>query len=230
VSGRRLLRRVAAVAGTAALGNLLRTVRFVVEGERTYLPFHEQGRPVVFVLWHGRLLPLAWLHRGQGVVGLVSRSEDGELITRILRRWGFGAVRGSSSRGGSAALRQLVGHLEAGRSLALTPDGPRGPRQQMKPGALLAACAAGAPLIPVAAGCDRAWWFGTWDRFLVPKPFARIRVRYGPALHVPAGLHGSSLAEHSARLQDALNGLTAAVDAGSVAQPRTARASAPGRE
>jgi lysophospholipid acyltransferase (LPLAT)-like uncharacterized protein len=202
----------ARLLGRLALGVLLRTTRFRVEGEPTHRRFHDEGRPVVFVLWHGRLLPLAWLHRGEGVVGLVSRSGDGELIAGVMRAWGFGTVRGSSSRGGGPALRELVKQLEGGRSLAITPDGPRGPRQVMKPGALLVARAAGAPVIPVAAGTPRAWWFGTWDRFLVPKPFARIVVRYGEPVVVPSGAGEAELAVLSERVQSALDALTEAVD------------------
>jgi lysophospholipid acyltransferase (LPLAT)-like uncharacterized protein len=203
-----------ALLGRLALGLLLRSTRIRVEGEPTYRRFRDEGRPVVFVLWHGRLLPLAWLHRGEGVVGLVSRSADGELIAGVMRAWGFGAVRGSSSRGGGPALLELVRQLEGGRSLAITPDGPRGPRQVMKPGALLAARAAGAPVIPVAAGASRAWWFGTWDRFLVPKPFARIAVRYGEPVDIPAGATEAELAVLSERVQAALDSLVEAVDGG----------------
>jgi lysophospholipid acyltransferase (LPLAT)-like uncharacterized protein len=210
------MRRVARILGTlvgrTALTALLRTTRVEVAGSRSYLGPGDVSRPVVFALWHGRLLPLAWLHRDEGVVGLVSRSEDGELIARVMHAWGFGVVRGSSSRGGSSALRELVRHVQEGRSLALTPDGPRGPRQRMKPGALLVASVAGVPIVPVAAGARRAWWFGSWDRLLVPKPFARVAVRYGAPIALPRDLTPLELAEWSERVEVALNALTAQVD------------------
>jgi lysophospholipid acyltransferase (LPLAT)-like uncharacterized protein len=140
---------------------------------------------VVFTLWHGRLLPCTYHHRHQDVVTLVSHHRDGEYITRLVQKWGYTAVRGSSSRGGLDALRELVKHLRAGRSVAITPDGPRGPRERMKPGPLLAAQLTGAPIIPTVSGASRAWYFGGWDRFLIPKPFARLQVLYGEPVFVP---------------------------------------------
>lgn len=203
---------LAGVAGRLVLGALFRTVRFESSGEEHFRPLVEAGRPFIFVLWHGRLLPLAYRHRGEGHVGLVSRSEDGEYIARVLEGWGFGTVRGSSSRGGSAALRELVRHLRAGRTLALTPDGPRGPRQRMKLGALVAAQLANVPLVPVAAGARRAWWFEGWDRFLVPKPFARVRIAYGPPHEVPRTADPEELQERALRLEAELNRLLDEVD------------------
>ena len=206
-------RAVGAVAG-GLLDALLATIRCELLTEEYDRPFRDRGKAVIFVLWHGRLLPLAHRHRDQDVVALVSRSADGEYITRVLEHWGFGAARGSSSRGGDRALRELVRHVRAGRSICITPDGPRGPREQVKPGALLVAQLTGQPLIPAAAGTDRAWWFGKWDRFLVPKPFARIRVAYGPPLHVPREGGAAALEEAAHSLQQSLDRLTQLVDAG----------------
>ena len=175
-------------AGGALLSSLLATTRFEVSGAEHYANTWGAGQPVVFVLWHGRLLPCTYYHRQQRLATLISQHRDGEYIARIVGgRWGFEVVRGSSSRGGAAALRQIVRTLRRGTAMAITPDGPRGPREVMKPGALLAAQLAGVPVIPVAAGASRAWWFGGWDRFLVPKPFARIRLRYGEPLLIPRG-------------------------------------------
>lgn len=203
---------IAGLAGSTLLGALHKTARFEVEGAEHYRQFTEAGRPVIFVLWHGRLLPLAYHHRHQDLVALVSRSKDGEYIARVLERWGFDPVRGSSSRGGGTALRQLVRRARGGRTLTLTPDGPRGPRQRMKPGALIAAQMSGLPLIPVAAGADRGWWFESWDRFLVPKPGARIRVAYGEPYFVPRDADTAALEEHGRTLEAALNRLTEEVD------------------
>jgi len=172
-------------AGGAVLSSLLASTRFEVRGAEHYASTWGAGQPVVFVLWHGRLLPCTYYHRQQRLATLISQHRDGEYITRIVQRWGFEVVRGSSSRGGAAALRQIVRTLRRGTAMAITPDGPRGPREVMKPGALLAAQLAGVPVIPVAAGSARAWWFGGWDRFLVPKPFARIRLAYGAPLVIP---------------------------------------------
>lgn len=193
------------------LGGLLRTARWSAEGEEHHDP--EADAPVVYVVWHGRLLPAAFYHRGLGMAALISRSADGEYIARVVSRWGFIPVRGSSSKGGSQGLRELVRLARAGRSIVLTPDGPRGPRQRMKPGALLAAQLTGLPVVPVSAGADRAWWFEGWDRFLVPQPFAQVRVAYGAPQDVPRDAGIGGLGAASARLEAALNRLTEQVDA-----------------
>lgn len=174
----------AALGGTA-LDALMRTTSVRTEGEENFRQFWREKRPVVFTLWHGRLLPCTYHHRHQDVVTLVSHHRDGEYITRLVQKWGYTAVRGSSSRGGLDALRELVRHLRGGRSLAITPDGPRGPREKLKPGPLLAAQLTGAPIIPVASGASRASYFGGWDRFLIPHPFARLQIAYGEPVYVP---------------------------------------------
>jgi lysophospholipid acyltransferase (LPLAT)-like uncharacterized protein len=137
------------------------------------------GAPYLFACWHGQMLPLLWAHRGQGIAILVSEHRDGELITRIARTIGFNAVRGSSSRGGGRALLGLVAELQRGRPVAVTPDGPRGPAGTFAPGALVAAQRAGVPVLTVGAYASSAWRLGSWDRFLIPKPFARVNVAYG---------------------------------------------------
>lgn len=143
--------------------------------------------PAVFALWHAHQLPLAALHAGQGVVALASRHRDGEILSRVLRRLGTATVRGSSSRGGSGGLRAMIRAGRAGRPLAFTPDGPRGPARRCKPGVVLAAAASGRPIIPVAVAARRAWRLSSWDAFLVPAPGTTIYVAYGPPLHVPPG-------------------------------------------
>lgn len=168
----------------AALGTTLRFVRF---GEENFLRFRRRGRPVVFTFWHSRIVPLAHLHRQQGVVVLVSQHRDGEYIARVVARQGFGLARGSSTRGGSQGLRELIRALRKGRDVAVTPDGPRGPERVFKPGALSAAQAAQAPIIPISVSASRAWWIDSWDHFMIPKPFARLHVRYGAPRWVPRG-------------------------------------------
>ncbi|HEX2165599.1 MAG TPA: lysophospholipid acyltransferase family protein, partial [Longimicrobiales bacterium] len=171
-------------AGGAVLDALMRTTRLHVTNDRAYRERMEQGRPVIFALWHGRLLPLGFVHRGQNIVCLASRSSDGEYITRVLQHWGLGVVRGSSSSGGDRAFRELIRVVRAGRSVAVTPDGPRGPRERMKPGVLQLAQLTGVPIVPLAAAASRSWWFVSWDRFLIPQPFARLHVEYGDPIFV----------------------------------------------
>jgi lysophospholipid acyltransferase (LPLAT)-like uncharacterized protein len=196
------------VAGRTALDALLGTVRF-----RIVAPEPRTGGPVIYTLWHGRLLPLTYLHRRQTITTLISRSGDGEYIARIVERWGYRTARGSSSRGGGTALREMVKAARAGHSLAITPDGPRGPRQKLKRGVLTAAQLTGLPLVPMSAGASRAWWIEGWDRFLVPKPFATLYVRYGEPVFVPRDATEDGLAELERRVETVLDELTTQTDA-----------------
>ncbi len=204
-------------AGRLALDALFRTVAFEAGDGEHYAEIRERGAPCIMVVWHGRLLPAVYYHRRQGITALVSRSGDGEYIARVLRHWGYETVRGSSSRGGAPAFRELLRLARAGRTVAFTPDGPRGPRQKLKPGALAAAQATGLPLVPLAAGADRAWWLESWDRFLVPKPFARVRIAYGAPLVVPRDAGPEQVAACERRLEGELNRLVEAVDDGRAA-------------
>jgi lysophospholipid acyltransferase (LPLAT)-like uncharacterized protein len=169
---------VAGVAGALAIRALLGTTRV----ERVHYDrvehFRRRGEPVIFVFWHGHLLPLVHYHRREGIVVLVSEHSDGEYIARILHHSGFGTARGSSTRGGVRGLRELVRSSRAGRDLALTPDGPRGPRHEVKVGALAAAQMTGAAIVPLTVSVSSAWRLNSWDRFLVPKPFATVRIEY----------------------------------------------------
>jgi lysophospholipid acyltransferase (LPLAT)-like uncharacterized protein len=198
-------------AGGALFDALMHTVRMTVENDAAYRVHMDAGQPVIFAMWHGRLLPLGFVHRGQNIVCLASRSADGEYITRILQHWGFGVVRGSSSAGGDTAFRELIRSVRSGRSVAVTPDGPRGPRERLKPGVLQLAQLTGAPLVPLAAAASRSWWFVSWDRFLVPQPFARLHVAYGDAIHVPRGT--GDLSELTARVEATLGDLMTRVEA-----------------
>ena len=139
----------------------------------------EAGRPVIFVFWHGEMLPLMFQHVGQRIVLLVSEHRDGEIIARIGGSFGYEAIRGSTSRGAGRALLGVIRALESGVSVAVTPDGPRGPAHTFAPGALVAAQRAGVPIVPAVAHTARAWRLRSWDRFLIPKPFAHITVVYG---------------------------------------------------
>jgi lysophospholipid acyltransferase (LPLAT)-like uncharacterized protein len=188
-------------AGGLLLDALLRTTSVERINPEAFRLHRAAGQPIVFALWHGQLLPPTWLHRHEGMVTLASRSADGEYIARLLHHWGYHVVRGSSSRGGESALRELVRLIRAGRSVAITADGPRGPREKLKPGVLQMAQLTGAVLVPVGTAADGAWRFRSWDRFLLPKPFARIRIAYGDALRIPRDTDAAGLAAHAELLE-----------------------------
>ena len=199
--------------GRGVLNALMATVRFEVENEENVTRFTDQGTPVIFSLWHGRLLPLTYYHRNRRITAIISRSEDGEYIARVVEGWGYHTTRGSTSRGGSSALRGLVKAARKGHSLAITPDGPRGPRQQLQPGVITVAQMTGLPIIPLAGGCTRAWWPGSWDRFLVPKPFSRVTVLYGEPRFVARDATPDEQATHARELEAEMNALIRTVDA-----------------
>lgn len=158
----------------------------------------------VYALWHEHLLPLAALHAHQGAAVLVSRHRDGEILARIMTRWGYLPARGSSTRGGEEGLRQMVRAGRAGRPIAFTPDGPRGPARRCKPGVVRAAAETGLPIIPVGVAATRARRLRSWDRFVVPMPRARIFVSYGRPL-VVEGITEDDLSVWTLRVEDALN-------------------------
>lgn len=196
--------RATIIAGGAALRALASTWRYRVIGGETVESLRANNTPFIFSLWHGHLLPLIWHHRDQGVAILVSEHRDGELIARLARSIGYRLVRGSTTKGGERALLALVRELRAGREVAVTPDGPKGPAHSYAPGALIAAQRSGAPIVPIAAHADRAWHLGSWDSFMIPKPFARVTVAYGHPARVvsPTARDAQSEAPAFGRLMD----------------------------
>src|SRR5581483_2255861 len=148
---------VAMRLAAALVGGLAATWRYRVRGWEHVEAARRSGRPVIYILWHSRILPLLYHRRGEGMALLISRHRDGGYLAALSERWGYRVVRGSSRRGGEVGLLGLVRHLRGGGEVALTPDGPRGPAERMKPGALVAAQQAGALVIAAGARAARAW-------------------------------------------------------------------------
>jgi lysophospholipid acyltransferase (LPLAT)-like uncharacterized protein len=130
------------------------------------------------------MLPLIWWWRGRGIRALISTHSDGETIARIVEGIGYRTTRGSSSRAGSRALRELIGALRDGEQIAVTPDGPRGPRHEFAAGVVLATGRTHAPIILGRAVVRRAWVLHSWDRFVIPKPFAVVELFHSPLVFV----------------------------------------------
>ena len=192
----------------AIAGPLIRTLaaswRINVVHEERWRVLLDAKRAHVFLLWHEALLPLLWHHRNQGVTLVVSEAREGQYLADLASSLGYRNVRGSSTRGGARALLAAVRELRADRSVAFTPDGPRGPRRQIKPGVVMAAQRGGAVLIPVHAEADRAWRLDSWDRFMIPKPLARVQITYGRTFEVAEGESGlaEGLAQAAAGLTE----------------------------
>lgn len=182
---RRLLRRAGGALGAGILALSGRSLRLRVTGEETAEHALSRHGAVIFAVWHGRMwVPIARLRQYDAAV-LVSLSEDGEVIARAAARLGFHPVRGSSSRRGRESLAELGDLLAGGRTVALTPDGPRGPRHVAQMGAVALAARSGKPIVPLGAAAAPCWTLRSWDRFQIPAPAARAHVVYGSPFLVP---------------------------------------------
>ncbi len=190
-----------AVGGALLLRLLGMTWRFEVERAPEYAAGAARGERFVFAFWHGRLLPLVYARRHEGITVLVSRHRDGQLVTRVAEHLGFTTARGSSTRGGEAGVRELLARAAAGHDLAITPDGPRGPAEQVKDGLAFVASRTERRIVPIATASKPAWVFGSWDRFRVPRPFARVRIAYGAPIAVPVADEDARVAIESAMLE-----------------------------
>jgi lysophospholipid acyltransferase (LPLAT)-like uncharacterized protein len=167
---------------------------------------------MILAFWHNRqigILALAGLL--EPVKVLVSRHGDGEIIARIVSRFGIGSVRGSSTRGGAEAFRQLVTQTHSSH-IAITPDGPVGPRYRLKDGIIALAASTGRRICWVSFGVDRAWVFDSWDHFILPKPFARLRFRAGGPIRVDKSMSQAELAAAMAELETEMRYQTALLD------------------
>jgi lysophospholipid acyltransferase (LPLAT)-like uncharacterized protein len=181
-------RRIAwiARAGAVLVRVLAWTWRIRVSHDADLRRLRAEGRPFIFMLWHGEMLPLLYQHRREQVAILISEHGDGEIIARIAKSLGYMTVRGSTSRGAARALLGLARTLEAGHDLAITPDGPRGPAKSIAPGIAIVSQRTGAPVVGVRASAKSAWRLKSWDSFLIPRPFARVEITYSDAVHSTA--------------------------------------------
>jgi lysophospholipid acyltransferase (LPLAT)-like uncharacterized protein len=164
-----------------------------------FLAFMAGGGPRLLLLWHETLLPLLVTHRNLGVSVVVSEARDGRYLADFATRLGYGAIGGSSHRGRVKAMRGALRELAAGAAVALTPDGPRGPRRSIKPGALEALQSVGGRVMLVYASARPALRVNSWDRFLVPLPFARVRLAYAEPFQVNPGADGLAAAVECSR-------------------------------
>jgi lysophospholipid acyltransferase (LPLAT)-like uncharacterized protein len=189
-----------AAAGYPLAAVLGRTLTWRVEGAAHYDEIARSGRPPILVFWHGRILPATLYWRNRGIVVMTSRNFDGEWIARIIAQFGYDSARGSSSRGGARALVQLRRDLEAGRPVAFTLDGPRGPAEVAQPGAVWLAGATGHPMLPFHIEAARFWTASSWDRTQVPRPFTTVGVAIGPPVLV-TGTSTESIERHRVDLE-----------------------------
>lgn len=201
-------RQRAEVAGIAALGypvvrGLAATWTWRVSGAEHVEAITAAGHHPILALWHGRILAATPYFQRRGIVAMASENFDGEWIARLLGKFGYGAARGSTSRGGATALRQLVKDVKA-HGVAFTVDGPRGPAEVAQPGAVWLAKATGQPLLPFHSEAASSWTLNSWDRTQIPKPFTTVAMAIGEPMYVPRDADDAALEEWRQRLQDSL--------------------------
>ena len=163
--------------------------------------------PVIFLFWHEYIAAPFYLRGHCDIAMLLSQHQDAEWLSHAARLMGFDTVRGSTNRGGVAALRQLL-RKSRSMNLAITPDGPRGPRRRLAPGPIYLSSRLGIPLVVFGVGYDQPWRVPTWDRFALPKPYSRARIVVSPRLQIPSGLDREAVEEYRQHVEDLLNNLT----------------------
>jgi lysophospholipid acyltransferase (LPLAT)-like uncharacterized protein len=188
------------------------STRTTVLGEESYRRLREEGKPVILVIWHGRLFITPRFFRNQGIMPMISPSGDGELLVRLASGWGYKFLRGSGSHSMLKAWATLKEELSAGGVVVIVPDGPKGPGKQMKPGALKLSQVTGAPIVPFSFSAGRRRILGSWDGFLLPRPFQRLVALFGEPFTVDPGLKGDAFEEERLRIENLLMDLDAQAD------------------
>jgi hypothetical protein len=180
------------------------TFRLHIENEKPWLGYLKGGGRVLLCCWHQQFFAAIRhfkTYSAHGPALMISQSKDGDIIAAVAEKSGWHAVRGSSSRNGGRALKEMVGQLERSGLAAHIVDGPKGPAGIIKAGVVSLARAAGAVVVPIYISTDRAWYFNSWDRFMLPKPFAKVRLCFGEMLDLTTGEGNDNFEGHRVRLQ-----------------------------
>jgi lysophospholipid acyltransferase (LPLAT)-like uncharacterized protein len=204
---KRLAIRAADLGFYGLIQVIARTVRFEVEGQEHWDAAADGGLPI-YTFWHDSIVLATYFFRHRRIIVMTSQSFDGEYIARFIQRFGYGAARGSSTRGGIGALVEMIRLVKQGYPAAFTIDGPKGPRHEAKMGAVLLAKKTGQPILPFAITPAACWNLTrSWDRMGIPKPFSRALVGFAPPLYVPRDADDAALELKQAQLQTALDDL-----------------------
>lgn len=194
-------------AGYIAIGLIGRTLRWQSEGDSHLNAIYESGNRAIFTFWHGRIFPATYYWRHRGIVVMTSLNADGEAIARCIRRFGFGAARGSSSQGGLRALAEMAREIRGGHDTAFTVDGPRGPRHIAKQGPVLLAFKTGAAIFCFHIALRRKIQLRSWDGFQIPLPFTAAVVLQAPPIWAPPNASEEELRAIHVRMQETLDTL-----------------------
>ena len=207
--------RVIGIAGSLVLRFINRSLRW----ERLGVPPAEQawahGSPRIISFWHGQQLMMPWVYlnarrsrQSPRMYALISQHNDGRIVAEIMRWLEIDSIAGSSSRQGREAFFKLIATLKQGDHIAVTPDGPKGPPRELKPGIIRLAERSGAPIYPVAVAAEHCWTFGSWDRMFLPRPFSRAVMLVGEPLRVPPDLSATEVVAYTKKVERAKNDLS----------------------
>lgn len=181
------------------------TSRFRIFKNEQYEEVFKNKKPYIYSIWHTNVLYSPYLHRNKNVAVLISESKDGDFINQVVHRFGNSSIRGSSSKGGSKALKAMIQHLKKGLPAAFTPDGPRGPALIVQPGIIAAAQVTQVPIVPFHYECSRQWILEkAWDKHRVPKPFTTFIVSYGEPIYVPRELNEVEFENMRLKVEEAM--------------------------
>lgn len=176
--------------------------------------FNEKTRTfhAIYAFWHCTMLIPAYVGRNSRVQVLISQHSDGEYIARVIHRLGFGSIRGSTTRGGMRAVKALIDKIREGYSVAITPDGPRGPRFVVQPGSIYLGKKTQLPIVPAAVGLSNYWALPSWDKFRIPKPFSRALMMYGEPIYVPNNMNDEEMEHYRLLLEQTMKDMAERAD------------------
>ena len=186
--------------------------RWKIIGAGPYRALRDAGRPVVLLIWHGKIFVVPFFFRRRGIMPLVSPSRDGEFVARLMDGWGYKIIRGSGSHPMKSAWIEMIKELNEGGEVMIIPDGPKGPDRKFKLGAVKLATETGAVLVPFSFSARRQKILRSWDRFEMFYPFTKIAAVYGPPIEIPRGLPPDRQEEERLRMEKIMGDFDAEVD------------------
>lgn len=193
---------------------LIRLLAFTIRINDSPKGFNEKIKNLhaIYAIWHCMMLLPAYIGKGSNIQVLISQHSDGEYIAQVIQRLGFGVIRGSTTRGGMRAVKALVDKAKAGYPLAITPDGPRGPRFIVQSGSIYIGKKTQLPVIPTVIGLSSYWELSSWDKFRIPKPFSHALIMYGDPIHIPQDLSEEEMEHYRFLLEKTLKEMAEKVD------------------
>jgi lysophospholipid acyltransferase (LPLAT)-like uncharacterized protein len=183
------------------------TLRWDIKGLEQMESIYAAGMRIVLVTWHGRIFMGTYFLRQRGIAVMTSQNRDGEYIARVIERFGYSAVRGSSTRGSRGAIVEMLRTLKMKKDVCITLDGPRGPRYIAKPGAAYLARKSGNPVMPFITSVEKKWVMKSWDHFMIPKPFTRAYFSIGDPIYIGEHSSDEEIKRAESQIQQKLNEL-----------------------